>query len=59
MLPTNNPKRTATVTLDDESIARLRWLSKALGDVGVSAAIRYCAAKEYQRQQGHKESTAA
>ncbi len=58
MLPTNNPKRTTTVTLDDEAIARLRWLSKVLGDVGVSAAIRYCAAKEYQRQQARQEKVA-
>jgi hypothetical protein len=52
MLPTNNPKRATTVTLDDESIRQLRWLSKALGDVGVSAAIRWCADNEYTRQQG-------
>lgn len=58
MRPTDTPKRAACVTLDDESIARLRWLSKVLGDVGVSAAIRYCAAKEYQRQQARQEKVA-
>jgi hypothetical protein len=58
MLPTNNPKRIVSVTLDEEAVTRLRWLSKVLGDVGVSAAIRYCAAKEYQRQQGRQEKVA-
>jgi hypothetical protein len=50
MLPTDNPKRQATMTLDDECIRQLRWLSKMLGNVGVSAAVRWIAAKEYQRQ---------
>jgi hypothetical protein len=51
-----NPKRCVAVTLDEEAVKQLRGISKAMGDVGVSAAVRWLAA-EYCRRQ--KEQDAA
>jgi hypothetical protein len=50
MKPTDDPKRIVSVTLDEKAVRQLRWLSKALGEIGVSAAVRWCADKEYTRQ---------
>jgi hypothetical protein len=39
------------ISLDPESVERLRWLAKQLGDIGVSATIRYLAAEQCHRQR--------
>jgi hypothetical protein len=48
---TVNRKRHVNINLDDISIERLKDISETMGDVGISAAIRWLAAEEDRRQQ--------
>jgi hypothetical protein len=48
---TNNPKHNVNLSLDDQSVTYLKAISEALGDIGVSGAVRYCAIEQYRRQQ--------